>query len=672
MWDAWKKGFDVWEQATARYAQVALKSPLVLGPSGALLSAAMRAKAAQDRAATAWWSAMGLPTKRDQERTLHLLHELESKLLDLEERLAEKEKLAMDVTTFLEPRIAPRAVFDDLARRASRVRFMVPQGNDWRAVTWGAFAAQIRDIALFLHGHLGPGDRAAIFAANRVEWMSAALGIQAASGVMVPVYPASTAEQAAYVVEHSDAKVIFVDGAPLLGRILAAWSSYAHVERIVLLDDSLDAAKVVSDLRAQGKSVPSYSEVERKVLTWSRASALGRARGDEDPQAFHRTMEAVSLDQPGLMLYTSGTTGHPKGVPLTHRNVAVNGADWLRCNAPILEEGGVDLLWLPMSHIFGFGEACLGNTLGFTTYMVDPMTVMNRLPEVRPTVFMSVPSVWEKLAQKAMHEPDAAKQRAALDAVTGGALKFCLSGGAGLKREVKELFHRHGVLLIEGYGLTECSPTLTLNRPDAFRFDSVGKVVPSVEVMLAEDGEILARGPSIFLGYHKDATATKEAFTDDGWFKTGDVGRFTDDGFLQIIDRKKDILVTAGGKNVAPANIEQRFADDPLIAHVVVYGDAKRYLSAGVWLNQQAVDAHLDQSGIAPGARGEALRALVQSRIERVNAEVASYETIKKFAVLEPALTVEGGLLTATLKVRRKKVYEAYRAQLEALYEEKS
>jgi long-chain acyl-CoA synthetase len=228
------------------------------------------------------------------------------------------------------------------------------------------------------------------------------------------------------------------------------------------------------------------------------------------------------------------------------------------------------------------------------------------------------------------------------------------------------------VLLIEGYGLTECSPTLTLNRPDAFRFDSVGKVVPSVEVMLAEDGEILARGPSIFLGYHKDATATKEAFTDDGWFKTGDVGRFTDDGFLQIIDRKKDILVTAGGKNVAPANIEQRFADDPLIAHVVVYGDAKRYLSAGVWLNQQAVDAHLDQSGIAPGARGEALRALVQSRIERVNAEVASYETIKKFAVLEPALTVEGGLLTATLKVRRKKVYEAYRAQLEALYEEKS
>ena len=578
----------------------------------------------------------------------------------------------MDVTTFLEPRIAPRAVFDDLARRQSRVRFMVPQGNDWRAVTWGAFATQIREIALFLHGHLGPGDRAAIFAGNRVEWMSAALGIQAASGVMVPVYPASTAEQAAYVVEHSDAKVIFVDGAPLLSRVLAAWSSYAHVERIVLLDDALDAAKVVADLRAQGKPVPSYAEVERKVLTWSRASALGRARGDEDPQGFHRTMEAVSLDQPGLMLYTSGTTGHPKGVPLTHRNVAINGADWLRCNAPILEEGGVDLLWLPMSHIFGFGEACLGNTLGFTTYMVDPASVMSRLPEVRPTVFMSVPSVWEKLAQKAMHEPDVATQRAALDAVTGGALKFCLSGGAGLKREVKELFHRHGVLLIEGYGLTECSPTLTLNRPDAFRFDTVGKVVPSVEVMLAEDGEILARGPSIFGGYHKDPSATKEAFTDDGWFKTGDVGRFTDDGFLQIVDRKKDILVTAGGKNVAPANIEQRFADDPLIAHVVVYGDSKRYLSAGIWLNQPAVDAQLDAAGVAVGARGEALRALVQSRVERVNAEVASYETIKKFVVLEPALTVEGGLLTATLKVRRKKVYEAYRAQLEALYEEKS
>jgi long-chain acyl-CoA synthetase len=369
-------------------------------------------------------------------------------------------------------------------------------------------------------------------------------------------------------------------------------------------------------------------------------------------------MDAISLDQHGLMLYTSGTTGNPKGVALTHRNVAVNGLDWLDNNAPILHENAVDLLWLPMSHIFGFGEACLGNTLGFTTYLCDPRTVMEKLPEVRPSVFMSVPSVWEKLSTVAAGEATHEKQRDKLAEVTGGRFRFCLSGGAGLKREVKEFFHRHGVLIIEGYGLTECSPTLTLNRPDAFRFDSVGKPIPSVELKLADDGEILARGPK----------ATRDAFTEDGWFKTGDVGRFTEDGFLQIIDRKKDILVTAGGKNVPPANIELRFADDPLVAHVVVYGEGKRYLVAGIWLNAELVDAQLAARGVKPESRGEALRTLVEESVARVNAELASHESIKKFAIMDRPLTIDGGLLTPTLKVRRKKVYEAFREHFEALY----
>jgi long-chain acyl-CoA synthetase len=499
--------------------------------------------------------------------------------------------------------------------------------------------------------------------------MSAALGIQAAGGVIVPIYPASMPEQAAYVIEHSDARVVFVDTPALLGRLFEVWGALGQVERVVLLDDQLDAARVLAGLREKGKKVPAYAEVERRVITWSRALTLGAALDAEDPGAFEGRMSSISLDQPGMMLYTSGTSGNPKGVPLTHRNVAVNGGDWLRSNGPLIDDNAVDLLWLPMSHIFGFGEACLGNTLGFTSYLVDPATVMTRLPEVRPSVFMSVPSVWEKLAMGAMAESDPARREAALRAATGGRLRFCLSGGAGLKREVKEFFWSSGLLIIEGYGLTETSPTLTLNRPDAFRFDTVGKPLPSIELRLAEDGEILARGPSVFGGYHKDPAATKEAFTEDGWFKTGDVGRFTEDGFLQIIDRKKDILVTAGGKNVAPANIEQRFADDPFLSHVVVCGDGRRYLTAGVWVNQAAVDAHLASQGVAAEAREAATKALVQQRIDRVNSELASYETIKKFAVLEPALSVEGGLLTATLKVRRKKVYEAFRAALEALYE---
>ncbi len=579
----------------------------------------------------------------------------------------------MDVTRFLEPRIAPRAVFDDLAGRRSRVRFMVPskEGDGWTSVTWEAYAGLIRELSLFLSASgLRAGDRAIVLSPNSVAWGAAALAIQATGGVLVPVYPASTPEQAGYVAEHSEARFVFVDCATGLRRVLSAWTAYAGALAVVTVDDALDVAAVHRELAESGAEVPAFADVDRKVITWSRALAVGAARHREDPSAFERTMAAVSLDQPGLMLYTSGTTGNPKGVPLTHRNVAVNGADWLRCNAPLLEESAVDLLWLPMSHIFGLGELCLGNSLGWTTYLSDPQRVLAKLPEVRPSVFMSVPSHWEKIAASASGASTPAEAARRLQAATGGNLRFCLSGGAGLKREVKELFHASGVLLIEGYGLTECSPTLTLNRPDAFRFDSVGKPLPSVELKLAEDGEILARGPNVFSGYFKDAAATREAFTDDGWFKTGDVGRLTDEGFLQIVDRKKDILVTAGGKNVPPANIELCFRDDPLVAHVVVYGDGKRYLVAGVWLNDEAVRAHL--ADVKPGARQEVLRALVQTRIDRVNRGLASYETVKRFSIMDLPLTVEGGFLTQSFKVRRKKVYEAFREAFESLYAEES
>ncbi len=574
----------------------------------------------------------------------------------------------MDVTPFLDLKIAPRAVFDSLDERKTRVRFMVPVPGtkDWRAVTWGAFADQIREIALFLSTVMKSGDRAAVFAPNRVEWGSASLAIQAAGGVMVPVYPASTAEQLAYVASHSDAKVIFVDTPALLGRVFEAWSALGAVERVVLLDDALDAARVHESLRSKGVAVPAFEEVARKVVTFTAAREIGAAKDREDPKAFERTMNAVSLDQFGVMLYTSGTSGNPKGVPLSHTNISTNGADWLKTLAPLLEMGAVDILWLPMSHIFGFGELCIGNTLGWTTYLSDPASCLTVLPEVKPTVFFSVPSHWEKLAVQAMHEPTAEARIAKYKATTGGRLKFCLSGGAGLKREVKDFFYSCGLLLVEGYGLTETSPTLTMNKPDAFRFDSVGKPFPSVELRLAEDGEILARGPNVFRGYHKDPDATSEAFTEDGWFKTGDVGRFTEDGFLQIIDRKKDILVTAGGKNVPPANIELRFRDDPFIAQVVVYGEGKKFLVAGVWLNEEAVKASLQD--VAAEGREAAKRALVQKRIDQVNTQLASYETIKKFAMIEEPLTVEAELLTASLKIRRKKIYQRFHDIFEGLY----
>ncbi|MEL6545292.1 MAG: AMP-binding protein, partial [Myxococcota bacterium] len=293
--------------------------------------------------------------------------------------------------------------------------------------------------------------------------------------------------------------------------------------------------------------------------------------------------------------------------------------------------------------------------LGLTTYMTDPKSVLELLPEVRPNVFMSVPGYWEKIAMAAMSAPKD-EQRDALMRVSGGRLGFCLSGGAGLKREIKEFFYANDILIIEGYGLTECSPTLTMNRPSSFDFSTVGKPLASVELRLADDGEILAKGPNVFSGYHKNPEATAEVFTDDGWFKTGDVGQLTDDGFLRIVDRKKDIIVTSGGKNIPPANIEVRFADESMIDHVVVYGDGQKYLVAGIW-------------PCAEQRQNEDFDAQLEACVARVNEQLARVETIKKFFVADEPLTVENGLLTPSLKVKRKKVYQTYQERFEALYE---
>ncbi len=521
-----------------------------------------------------------------------------------------------DLSLFDRLSAAPRAVFDALEARGDRVRFRVADTGE--TVTWRAYAEQIESYghALLALG-LRPGERAAVFGDNSVAWAAASLAVQAVGGVLVPIYGASTADQVEYIVNKAQIRVLFTD--------------VAHASRLPAMLPTL------------GLDAPD---------TWEPLASLSRTR---DPGAVRAAMDAIDLDRPGLMLFTSGTTGHPKGVPLTHRNVAVNGRDWLRSNAPALTlDAESDLLWLPMSHIFGFGELCLGNTLGFETTLCSPAQVLDQLPRVRPTVFMSVPSLWEKLARLVQDEAPSEVRARRLREATGGRLHFCLSGGAGLKQEVKIALREHGLLVLEGYGLTEASPTLTLNRLEAYRFDSVGQPLASVRVRLAADGEILAAGESIFAGYHEDPEATAAAFelADDGtrWLKTGDVGEWTEDGFLRIVDRKKDILVTSGGKNVPPQNIELRFQTDPVIQHLVVYGDGKPYLVAGVWVH--------------PGAP----EAAIADRIAAVNATLARHETIKRFVVVDVPLSVEAGLLTSTLKVRRKAVYERFRAQFEALY----
>jgi long-chain acyl-CoA synthetase len=530
----------------------------------------------------------------------------------------------MDVSHLLTIAPAPRAVFDRLATHRDRVRFHVRNGDSWQPVTWGAYAAQIRGVARWLIEHdVKAGERVAIYAHNSVAWAAAALGAQTAGAVFVPIYPASTPEQVAYILDHAEIRYVFVAGKELIDRLEKARTLVAAAPEVIAVDDA--------------------------------AFAAAANRDAAEPALVDARFAAIDLDQPAQMLYTSGTSGNPKGVPLTHRNVGQNGADWLQCNGPLLEEGDRDLLWLPMSHIFGFGELCAGNMLGWETYLASPANVLELLPSVAPHVFMSVPAYWEKIARAiTTHVERGVTRTDALRQATGGRLRFCLSGGAGLKLEIKEQLHQCGVLIIEGYGLTETSPTLTLNRPDAFRFDTVGKPLPSLELKLDTDGEILARGANVFAGYFKDPAATAAAFTEDGWFRTGDVGRWTEDGFLQIIDRKKDILVTAGGKNIPPANIEAKFVDDPAIERVVVYGDARPYLVAAVWMRADVP--------------AEDRERLVAKRIEEINGELARHETIKRYFIAELPLTVEDGTLTSSLKLRRKVVYDRLRDRFEALY----
>jgi long-chain acyl-CoA synthetase len=521
---------------------------------------------------------------------------------------------------------SPIAFFEAAEKDPDRPRFHLCAGDGFVPLTWRAHAAAVREIAAYLLASgLQPGDRCAIFSANRIEWLEAAFAIQSARGVMVPIYPSCTADQASYVIEHAGVRFLFVDGEEQLQRVLEKNDHLGTVEQIILLSDR--------------EHLP-------RILSWSQVRSIGREALEEEPDIVGESLARIALSDVGLLLYTSGTTGRPKGVPLTHANVVSNTEDWIAAIVPAIPEGGVDLLWLPFSHVFGWGEVGLGNVLGFTSWLVRPDQAIAKMPEVRPSIFMSVPSYWEKIAKLS--------KESSFDAVTGGRLRFCLSGGAGLNVSVKEHFRDNGVVIIEGYGLTETSPTLTINRPDDYRFDSVGKPLRRVQIRIAEDGEILAKGPNVFAGYYRDDDASARAFTSDGWFLTGDVGRFTEDGFLQITDRKKDILVTSGGKNVPPANIELRFKDDPLIDHVIVYGDGKPYLVAGVWPNRSSGATDLERE--------------LSERIDAVNRSLASFETIKRFAVMEDALTIESGMLTATLKPKRKQIYDRYRDRFEELY----
>ena len=551
--------------------------------------------------------------------------------------------------------------FTKVAQWAHKPRFMIQENGQWKPILWSEYREQVELVACALNSlGIKPGNKVGILSQNSLEWIYAGLGITTAQAVLVPIDHSSSPDMAGYIVNHADLQLLFVQNVTIFDLLISAGSKFPLLKYVVVIE---------SDGKENRNGL--------KFFNLDDLYHLGENHRDSHPHLIEKLVETTTEEMVAQMLYTSGTTGRPKGVPLTYGNLIASTNDWLAINGSLVSSESVDLHWLPNAHIFGWGSLGLGNILGFTSYLTNPLEVLKLMPEIKPHLFMSVPAYFEKLYQLSVTSSESKnKQIETLQQLMGGRITFLLSGGAGLKREVKEFFLKAKMWITEGYGLTECSPTLTMNRHDDFNFDSVGKPYPCVNLKLAEDGEILARGPVIFQGYYKDPVATSEVFTEDGWFKTGDVGQWMNDGFLKIMGRKKDIIVTSGGKNIPPENIELRFKDDPYIEHLVVYGDGKKYLVAVVTLGCHVIESWAKENGIAFESWEElctmsAVKTMVQDSINRVNSELSSFETIKYFRIVPENFTPLNGLLTSSLKVKRKKVYQRYEIILEELYRER-
>jgi long-chain acyl-CoA synthetase len=550
---------------------------------------------------------------------------------------------------------------DAIAQRWPDPAYLVQEGEEWREVSWEDAARAVDELA---HGLLAlgirKGDSFAILASTRLEWalFDFALGLIGAVGA--PIYANSSPKDCAYVVEHSEA----------VG---------------VLCEDEAQRAKLEG------------LELEH-VLTFAELDDLrirGRAHAAENPTAVDDAAADVGEDDLFTYIYTSGTTGPPKACMIRHRNYYAM-ADKVRQVEDFTVRGDVMLVYLPLAHNFGRLMHLLGPHVGYAVaFCPDPYAVAEALPAVRPTVFPSVPRVYEKVytgvtakfaeatglkrklidwalpigrrvsglrqAGRPVPRGLAVRHRIADRLVyskvkdrLGGRVRICISGGAPLAQNIIEFFNAIDILILEGYGLTECTTAATVNRPTRYRFGTVGPTLPGVELRIAEDGEVLIKTETIFAGYFKDEEATREVLPGDGWLRSGDVGSLDEDGFLTITDRKKDILVTAGGKNVAPQNLENALKTHPIVSQALVVGDRRPYVAALITLTD---DVDRDNA-----------EADVQRIVDGVNRDLSRFEQIKRFTILPRDFTAEEGEVTPTLKLKRRVCQEHFAAEIEALY----
>ncbi len=567
------------------------------------------------------------------------------------------------------------------------------EGGEWKKLSSAAWLDAARDAAvgLSLRG-VQKGDRVVLLSENRLEWFTIEAGLQILGAVTVPIYPTLTAQQAAYIIRDSGARVVIASSAEQQAKIAAVRDSLSSVEMVFTLDAPVEGSGDQS---------------------WSRVIDAGKSSRAVDSGAAERFAAAVSGDDLATIIYTSGTTGNPKGVMLTQANLVQNTLVSHEALTLTPEDRAISVL--PYSHVFARMVAhYLYPHAGVTIAIAESMdTLVENIGEVHPTVMACVPRFYEKMRDKVLesaaagsplkqkifnwafsvgyavgqHRQDGTSVPAGLKfkyglatklvfsklhARMGGRMELFVSGGAALPRDVAEFFLAAGWVVIEGYGLTETSPVITVNRRERFRFGTVGIPVRGVDVKIADDGEILCRGHNVMKGYFGNEAATNEAIV-DGWFHTGDVGAFDEDGFLRITDRKKDLLVTAGGKNVAPQPIEGSLKSSVYIAELVMVGDGKPYLSAlvapdfeqlGRWCEGEGIPADSPETMAAD----ERVQAHLMAEIGRLSEGLASFEQVKKIAVVTAAFTIESGELTPTMKVKRRVVAERYADLIESLY----
>jgi long-chain acyl-CoA synthetase len=579
-----------------------------------------------------------------------------------------------------------RAAATAAERFGDRVALRDRADGGWRERTFAEVGGLVDELALGLVAlGLEPGDRLCILANTRPEWTLASLAISRAGGVVVPIYPTDSPEECEWVAGNSEARMIVCEDAFQTDKIAQVRDRLERLEHVIVIDPAgVENAISMDGLRERAGSDAGRDELERRC-------------------------EAVSADDPYTIIYTSGTTGPPKGVVLTHRNCASVGV--VAEQVGFLGEGDVSYLYLPLAHAFALmvqlATFAVGSSIVY--FGGDTKQIVAELREARPTFLPSVPRIFEKiyaLATAAAEDQGQLRQvvelgvrvrtlqqrgeavpadlRDAFDqadqalyrnvrTLFGDRVEQAVSGAAPIAVEILEFFFACGVPVLEGWGMTETIGVGCVNTLNQLRFGTVGRPLPGVEIKVADDGELLIRGPNVFREYWRNPEATREAFTEDGWLRTGDLGSIDDDGFVSITGRAKDIIITAGGKNLTPANLENDLRQSRWISQAVMYGDRRPFPVALITLDPDEILPWARERGLPDDipslvARDE-VRELIQAELDRANAKYAQVEQIKKFALLDHDLSQAGGELTPTQKVKRSVINERYADLFERMYD---